>query len=259
LINGLDIELSPAAVLVFSATIIYYNFHDISARMDFSSLLSFKNSLNKGLLSISEIVLISICFVFFTGAVFFLHPNVLILVSLIAALSILYSIPLIPYKGKWIRIREILYFKLSIVAFCWALMAVLLPLFEAGVVLQTGILYIQLIAVALFIFALCIPFEIRDIALEKSRGLRTIPIVYGIRVARISALIALLISAALYIYLFTIGTFPVYILAALLISTTSSIALIFFSSDNPSDFYCKFYIDGMMVFQFVLVFLSLSL
>ena len=83
--------------------------------------------------------------------------------------------------------------------------------------------------------------------------------VYGIRVARISALIALLVSAALYIYLFSIGTFPVYILAALLISTTSSIALIFFSSDNPSDFYCKFYIDGMMVFQFVLVFLSLSL
>jgi len=258
LINGLNVELTPAAVLAFGSTVLYYNFHDISAKIDFSSFRAFKNSLRKDLLSTSEMIIIGFCIALLITNAFLLHPDVLIIISLIAALSLLYSVPLIPFKGKWIRIREILYFKLSVVAFCWALMAVLLPVFEAGIGLREHILYIQLIAVGLFIFALCIPFEIRDVNLEKSRGLRTIPIVHGIRVARMSAVLALFLSVALYFYLYRINIISVYFFFSFLISALLSMLMISYSNNKPSDFYCKFYIDGLMIFQFLLVLLSLN-
>ncbi|HNQ60871.1 MAG TPA: UbiA family prenyltransferase [Bacteroidia bacterium] len=251
-------ELTPAAVLAFGSTVLYYNFHDISAKIDFSSFRAFKNSLRKDLLSTSELIIIGFCIALLITNAFLLHPDVLIIISLIAALSLLYSVPLIPFKGKWIRIREILYFKLSVVAFCWALMAVLLPVFEAGIGLREHILYIQLIAVGLFIFALCIPFEIRDVNLEKSRGLRTIPIVHGIRVARMSAVLALFLSVALYFYLYRINIISVYFFFSFLISALLSMLMISYSNNKPSDFYCKFYIDGLMIFQFLLVLLSLN-
>jgi 4-hydroxybenzoate polyprenyltransferase len=152
-----------------------------------------------------------------------------------------------------------MFFKLGIIAFCWAIMAVQIPLNEASITLSAGIMTIEFLSVALFIFALCIPFEIRDIQLEFSRGIKTIPVVYGIRVAKTSGFLALLISMFLQIYKFSQDLFSAYTLIALMISLFITMLIVLLSAEKPSDMYCKFFVDGIMILQFILVFLSLSL
>ena len=149
-------------------------------------------------------------------------------------------------------------FKLSAISISWAIMAVLIPFAEAGIYPEMKILLLQFLFVCLFIFALCIPFEIRDMQLEKSRGLRTIPVVMGIKRAKLLGFIALLLGIFIQIYFETIGLISVYGMLAMLMVSVLSILLVVYSQEEPTDFYCKFYVDGLMILQFLLVFVSLN-
>ena len=257
LLNGLPLEISPPAILVFCSTVLYYNFHDISAKLDFSSWQSLKNSMRLLRLSYAESFLLFGCLLTAALLVFKLSFSLLLLFAIIALISISYSVPLIVWKGKRIRTREFFVFKLSAISVCWAIMAVLIPLAEADLLSETKIAVLQFLFVSLFIFALCIPFEIRDIQLEKSRGLRTIPVVMGIKKAKQMGFIALLFGIFILIYFTTIGLISIFTLLAMLILSVLAMILVVYSREEPSDFYCKFYVDGMMILQFLLVFVSL--
>ena len=258
LLNGLHIELTHAAVLVFSSTVVYYNFHDISSKLDFSTLLNLKKSIGDLRLPESEWVLLLFCIIASGWSLFYLDFRLIFLFVFISLLSLSYSVPLIPRNGKRIRTREVFVYKLSVIAICWALVSVIVPIWEENLIVQPMILWAQVLMIALFVFALCIPFEIRDVNVEKSRGIKTIPIVVGIRRTKFIGLLALLFSMFLQYFIYTEGAMSGLTLIALLISSVLSIALVLGADDEPSDFYCKFYIDGLMIVQFLLVFVSLN-
>ena len=138
-------------------------------------------------------------------------------------------------------------------------MVVSVSLSEESLILHPFIFIVEFFSVALFIFALCIPFEIRDIDLEKARGLRTVPIEYGIRVAKFSGFVALLFCILLQVLLYSGDYISPATLFLLTISYVITMLIILFAEDKPSDLYCKFYVDGLMILQFLLVFLSLKL
>lgn len=259
LINGLPFVITPASLFVLSSTILYYNFHDLSDRLNLSSASAFIFSLKNISLSFTDRVILISNTIISIGILTLIPVKVIVLLFMIALLSLLYSLPLIPWKRRRYRLREILFVKLGVVAFCWAMMAVHIPLVEANLAIDRAVLYAQFLSMALFIFALCIPFEIRDIELEKSRGLKTIPIVFGIRVSRISAVIVLIVCAGLHYYLYSRAYVSIITLIAIISSFLISGLMVIFSGDKPSDFYCKFYVDGLMILQFLLVYLSLML
>lgn len=259
LINGLQPALTPAGIFIFSTTILYYNFHDRSSQLNYSSLLALKQSVILMKIPLAELLLLLICSLLSLWTLYFLSFKIILLLSFIGMLSMMYSIPLILWRKKFLRIREILFFKIGIIAFSWALMSVLVPIMEADIFVPPLVLLGQLISMALFIYALCIPFEIRDVQIEMSRGLRTIPIVYGIRISRYSGVLALLAGTIIQILLYSGELISLNTLFAIILSYIISLLFILLSSDKPSDFYCKFYIDGMMILQFLLIFVSLKI
>lgn len=92
--------------------------------------------------------------------------------------------------------------------------------------------------------------------LEKSWGLRTIPLVYGIRIAKFSGILALTLNSFLHLIMYSESYFSFDILIALLLSSLVAAVLVLFTRKEPSDWFCKFYVDGMMFLQFLFVFLA---
>ena len=101
------------------------------------------------------------------------------LVTMIPLFSgILYSIPLLPGRSRYSRIKEVPVLKSATVALAWAIPPALLPacLLATGVTLQTWL-------TALFFFSLVfvntVMFDIRDIKGDRASGVETIPVILG--------------------------------------------------------------------------------
>ncbi|MBN1431421.1 MAG: UbiA family prenyltransferase [Methanomicrobiaceae archaeon] len=92
--------------------------------------------------------------------------------------GIIYSIPLLPQKTGFSRIKEVPVLKSVVVAFAWAIPPAFLPayLVSAGITTQTLI-----VAMLFFIlvFANTVMFDIRDIKGDTAAGVRTIPVILG--------------------------------------------------------------------------------
>ena len=190
---------------------------------------------------------------------FFLSIPMLLVLMVLVVGSFFYSVPLISWKGKKVRIRESLYFKQLVLSVSWAIVTVVLPMLEEKIILMPGIVAAQFFSVVTFIYALCVPFEIRDMEREKLEGVQTIPVVYGTKVAKVLGVIALLIGSLMHLILFYENHISLYTLMALNISFLLTLFLMTFSARKPTDLYCKFYVDGLMIIQFLMVFVSLNL
>jgi hypothetical protein len=81
--------------------------------------------------------------------------------------SILYSLPFLPGKNKRIPLRDVPFLKVFLIAGVWSALTVLLPLLIAGENLDTEYNQTLLLRRFLFIFALTLLFDIRDVQKDK--------------------------------------------------------------------------------------------
>lgn len=109
-------------------------------------------------------------------AVCYLKFQSLLIFSLIGILSLLYALPY-----TQIKFREIPQMKLFLIAFAWSSTIVLIP--NAQYDLWSWSVLFQLIGFFLFITAITIPFDIRDLACDKLK-LMTLPQRIGINKAK---------------------------------------------------------------------------
>src|SRR5690606_8668983 len=99
-------------------------------------------------------------------AVSHIHLYSLLFLAGIGAMSVAYSIPMIPYKGKWVGFRQLPGTKIFHIALVWTLSSVCLPVCEMYMDgLAINIHLIQTLCILMFIVLLMsnLPFEIRDI------------------------------------------------------------------------------------------------
>lgn len=100
--------------------------------------------------------------------------------ALVGLLVFFYVYPVHKLKGN---IRNVKGVKVYVVALVWALCTVVLPVLEAGMPLD-GVVLFEVIRRMLFVLAITIPFEIRDLNLDQP-GLYTIPQQFGVRGAKL--------------------------------------------------------------------------
>jgi 4-hydroxybenzoate polyprenyltransferase len=180
-----------------------------------------------------------------------------IIITLIpfAALTIFYSIPFLRYNGRLIRLRDLPYLKLFIIALNWTIITVLLPLIQYGNDYNHPELLCIIIERFFFVLALCIPFDIRDIAIDRRAGLKTIPTSIGadksFKLAYLSLLLMLVFSLLHYM---KHGT-PLMGLAFSLSAIIAFIA-IFNAKSRLTNLYMYLCIDGMLIVQTLLVILA---
>ena len=191
---------------------------------------------------------------------FFLNTASRILLISLAIVSVAYSLPIFSIHDKHFGLRNIPGVKLFLIAIVWSLSCVLLPILElesnieASVTVNDSILLIA--KRFLFIAAITVPFDIRDLFQDKRNELKTIPVILGEKNALLICQTLLGVYLIL-LFLFTkkidsnfLGLFLTIILAGW---------LIFKSRWEKNEYYYFLYLDGTMIVQFFLLFIFSSI
>ena len=172
---------------------------------------------------------------------FFLPFKTLLYFSPLAAVSIFYSIPL----GKSLTIRAIPGIKIFLIALVWTGVTLALPMVMVSFEFDgsAGLLLFQRL---LFVLAITIPFDIRDLKYDESR-MKTLPQILGVKRAKRMAMGFILICLIIELNLQGFGgqteiQKPILLLFYLLVGI-----LIHRTSEDSDDIYFTGVLDGTML------------
>lgn len=180
-----------------------------------------------------------------------------LLLIFLGIISFFYSIPLFTIGDHKFGLRHIPWLKQFMIALVWTMSIVLLPVLEAQHFHLTSIsLRDTTILIAkrfLFIAALTIPFDIRDLFDDRKTGLKTVPTVLGEKNAYLFCQV-LLGGYVVLLLLFKNHSIN-HDFWALTASVVLTGWLIFKSKWEKNEYYYFFYMDGVLILQYVLVLL----
>ncbi len=163
----------------------------------------------------------------------------------------------IPILGGKKRLRDLNQLKIYLIAVVWAWITVILPILDMGKLgIDNGTTLLLFLERMLFVFAITLPFDIRDLKVDGHTGVETIPSQIGIEKTKKLASIVLfvvLILAAINLLLDNYTT-PIFI--AMAVSCASTNWLIKNCDTRRDDYYFTGLIDGTMIFQFLLIFVA---
>ena len=246
---------APLFVFILGSTLVVYNLNMLSGLEDLRKVGTDSErhhwcleneSLMKATLVIGLILA--------GGSIWWLHKVAWLLLIPLALLTLAYTTPIINTKASKIRVREIWLWKIFIIAAVWAGMTVILPAVELNGLNQFSNMLSWQLAIerGIFILAITIPFDIRDLANDAKKGVKTIPSVLGWK-SSVLVSIGLLLVFVLTTF-FRLGT-ESPMLTAYLATTAITISVVSLANPNRNDMYCSFWLEGTMLIQFASVFL----
>src|SRR5690554_1023354 len=149
------------------------------------------------------------------------------------------------------RLKDIPGLKIFLIALVWAAVTVILPALHASVSLRSRDVALTFLARMIFIFAITLPFDIRDMRGDARAGIRTLPMVLGPARTRLVALALMLVFCALVLshYGARLDGPSVPLLAS---AALTGGALIFCARPRP-EFYYVGLLDGTLLLQPLLV------
>lgn len=188
--------------------------------------------------------------------IFFLSVPSQILLLFLGVVSVAYGLPIFSFHDKRFGLRNIPGIKLFLIAMVWSFSTVLLPILEME---NTTIFHIStsdtILLVAkrfLFVAAITIPFDIRDLFQDRSSSLKTIPVILGEKKAYLFCQ-GLLIACLVLLFLFSDNFDKNFI--ALSLTILLSGWLIFKSNFIKNEYFYFLYLDGMLILQFLMLLL----
>jgi 4-hydroxybenzoate polyprenyltransferase len=146
---------------------------------------------------------------------------------------------------KWKGIRSIPFIKSAWVAFVWSIVTAWIPL---GYSLERHHL-LHLAERFLFMAAICIIYNLRDLKTDKDSGLVTMPMKIGVRGSINLAVTMLLIDFVIVLIREHSGAMQY----ALLLSIIYTAAVVLFAREDGKWNYYTFGIDGCMIVQTIMV------
>ena len=148
------------------------------------------------------------------------------------------------------NLRTLPYLKIFTISLCWALATVTCPLFLAREIDTFPMVTFLTIERFLFIFAITIPFDIRDMEIDRTNNLTTIPLAIGTRSALwlSTGILVCYMSFTAYYY----GPGP--LLYSRIICSLFVLFLFINLKPERSSYYYTGWIDGSMILQGVLLY-----
>jgi hypothetical protein len=165
----------------------------------------------------------------------------------LAALALLYSWPLVRWRGQRRALREVPLLKVFLIAGVWSLVTVGLPalLLHHPLGVVAGLLAQRFCLV----LALAIVFDIRDLSRDRAAGTRTFPVVLGQGRAKAVALAFLAAAMALG---FERGVPPL----GLLVTGLCAASVVVLADERRSDYFFALLADGVLLVPAALYFLG---
>lgn len=233
-------------LFVFGATLVQYNLHYLfkKSTVENSRRLAWtlKNkAAHKILIAIgSALVIISL---------FSFHLHHFLILLAFGAVALLYSFPFLPLKKKK-RIKDFGLLKIITLALLWTMVTVWFPVSDNT--FKGTSFYLIFYRRFIFMFVLCLLFDIRDTEIDRKEDISTISVKLGVKksytLCKVLLAIFAIISMGQFIY-----SPEILVLIAMLISAAATVFTINFSKKNNSDFTYLACVDGMMLLQALLV------
>lgn len=165
-------------------------------------------------------------------------------------MTFFYVIPLFKIGNIEVSFRNFPAIKILSIAISWAGISVLFPLFEAGYSF-TNAVYIEFFQRILFVLAITIPFDIRDLRTD-SKALKTLPQLVGVKKSKYVGIG--LLSIFIGIDFFKQATSKPELITTISIAVISAIFMMF-SSENKSRYYTSFWVESIPIIWFVLIYI----
>jgi len=182
------------------------------------------------------------------GLLFFVNVNVLAVLAALGAVSFAYSLPVL--RHFTVGLKDVGLSKVFLIALVWTCVTVLLPPLEAGAPVLTRDVELLFAERFLFVFAISLPFDIRDRDRDAARGIRTIPVAVG--VTRSKQLVGLALVG--HLWLKVVHYYPEH--PAMLVPAVLTVAyaclLLAGLSARRGDVYYSLLWDGTILVQAVL-------
>lgn len=170
-----------------------------------------------------------------------------------AILSTIYVLPTIPFKGKIIELRQFPFLKIFIVSIVWSLVTVALPYINYyGFNNLNNIDFIlSMCKRFLFIFAITLPFDIRDLNFDNTSNIKTIPSLIGVRSTILLSEIILGLFIGLFFVQHHLQLLNTDQLIGLLASTIITMLIISRSSEKRSELFYSGLIESTMLLLYI--------
>lgn len=173
-----------------------------------------------------------------------------------ALISLAYNVP----GTKGVGLRFIALIKLLLIVVTWVLVTVMLPVSAHGKWLPVADVLFIAAERTCFIFAITVPFDIRDLRLDKKYGLTTLPVVTGEQWAkRIASLAVVAFIGLVWFHEVYSGLYSMYTLLALVASAIIAGVLILTSGGRKGELHYTGWLDATMIIQCLLVYLAMWL
>lgn len=175
------------------------------------------------------------------------------LIVLLAVLSLLYVLEIKSFPS----LRMLPFFKVFVVGFVWAGVVVLIPI---SINIENNSLFtwpIQLmtISVALFIFGESLPFDIRDLRLDKASSLQTFPIKFGVSKTKFFSALSICISFFFHAVLFFTEKLPFTFFLSFSLAAAISIFLIKQVNEQKQHLYYSLVLESILLLPFTFLFI----
>jgi len=249
---GLKPQWHPYLFIIFFATFFEYNLHR------FITVITNKEALNSdkhkwvktNLKKFYALVILSI--VGFIVVALMAKREVLMALAPIALITLFYSTPIPGNTKALFRLREIPYVKIFLISAVWSSSTILLPIIQSGLSFSNSDVIEMLVERFFFVFAIAIPFDIRDAEADKRAGLKTIPLLINKnRSMSLSYLFLLIFYLISTIHYFADNS--MYIIYALSISTITTFIFLINRKIKRIPYYYYGVLDGTILLQGLLV------
>lgn len=249
---GMSPQWHAYLFLIFFATLCEYNVHRlITVLINKKALDSEKHKWVKdNLIAFYGLVALSVAG--FCIAAFMAKKEVLLTLAPIAALTLLYSVPVYGNKKNIFRLREIPYLKIFMISFTWSATTVLLPLIKTGQAYEMRHVILMLVERFLFVFAITIPFDIRDMDADRVANTKTIPLLLGEKKSMLISYSCVLIFLAISLFHYSIFN-QGFIAIAMGISAISTFVFLKWDRAKKLQLYHYAILDGTLLLQGILV------
>lgn len=183
-------------------------------------------------------------FLFFKQHILFTRTTAILFISVV-----FYATPIFRIKHKWIKLRDIPFFKVFLVALIWAMVSVYLPIELLDLEWTTKITN-RFVANILLIIGITLPYDIRDIPVDESKTFaNTIGELKTIRLSQFILVLWCFVESYLNESSWVVSVL-VFLYAIILISKTKI--------SSPSMHYA-FYLESIPIVYFILFFLEFNI
>ena len=252
----------PLLILVFAATMLIYNLSFIASKKHLPQHVVSPRwtwyKQHQGLIKALSVICLLACLV----CTYQLNRPAKYLLGVLGLLSAAYSLPLYQKNGQYRGLRHIAGFKSALIALVWVVSCTLLPIVQAYRSQQRQWLamhhvWLLLLGQWLFLFALTIPFDIRDFLTDTRDGLLTLPVLLGKKYALWLSQASLM--AYTLLQFLQISHWGITAAIGLIATGLLSVFMVGNSPLQQRRYFYFWGIDGLLIVQFILVYVGTQL